>query len=504
MFEADGEPEVRRDRILVLMQSANNVALLGTALGSNYSVVSDLHDVGAGDEIDMIVVDGYSLYRFDERIKRMRSAQEPLHLPVLLLSDREANEIRSPRLAGIVDDIVKRPLSRSELVLRIASMMRARALSRQMADLEKHHANERRVAERFQDAALPRDLPVYEHLSFSAFYNAGQSVATIGGDWYDALVLDDGRVVVTIGDVLGSGLEAAVAMAHIRQVARGVAHIHPDPRMMLDAANRNLHAEGKGRIVTAFVGVIDMVSSELTFANAGHPAPIVRYADGSIVELPLADLPLGVSDATAEVRTVSFPAEASLVLYTDGLVEGNRELLRDRASLMNVIRNGRFLNAPEPAGALYDEVVQTVGPDDVAIMIVRRGKHEPVTLRLTFDSTDEASFRNVKLALCERLSAIGYEEADCFIAEMILTELIGNVVRYAPGNVEVALQENGRNPVLHVMDRGPSFTYAPRLPSSVYSESGRGLYMVRELSREFNVTQRVDGGSHARAVFART
>lgn len=505
MFEARGEPASRPDRVLVLMQSDNNAALIAASLGPDFEVGFELTPSDRnGDGVDILLIDGFALHRHGEAIASLRRAQEPLYLPVLLLSDRDASDIRSPRLQGVVDDIVKRPLSRAELKLRVSSLMRARVLSRQMVDLEEHYRNERRVARRFQEAALPMDLPEISGLSLSSYYSAGQSVSTIGGDWYDALVLEDGRVVVTIGDVVGSGLEAAVAMAHIRQVARGVAHIHPDPRMMLDAANRNLNGEGKNGIATAFVGVIDTVTSECTFANAGHVPPLIRYPDGRVVELPSGDLPLGVATAVAEQHVVPFPPGAVLVLYTDGLVESEREIIRDWDRLHAWLERGDVLREPNPARTLFHYMVEGSAPDDVAILIVRRMGDDRCDAAWTFASNDEQEFRAVKSEICRRLSKLGYSEADCAIAEIVLTELVGNVVRYAPGTVEVFLEEKGRHPILHVLDRGPSFTYAPRLPSSVMSENGRGLFLVRELSREFNVTERDGGGSHARAAFNRS
>jgi anti-sigma regulatory factor (Ser/Thr protein kinase) len=90
------------------------------------------------------------------------------------------------------------------------------------------------------------------------------------------------------------------------------------------------------------------------------------------------------------------------------------------------------------------------------------------------------------------------EERDA--AELVFGELLGNVVRYAPGPIEVMFDWSEPVPVLHVLDRGPGFTLMPRLPSDLLSERGRGLFIVWSLAEDFNVTERLDGGSHARAV----
>lgn len=102
------------------------------------------------------------------------------------------------------------------------------------------YTRERHVATALQEASLPTELPQLEHMSFDASYRAGSSEATIGGDWYDAFVLRDGRVALTVGDVLGSGLKAAVIMTKLRQAMQSAALIVADPNVMLDAAEQTL------------------------------------------------------------------------------------------------------------------------------------------------------------------------------------------------------------------------------------------------------------------------
>ncbi len=99
------------------------------------------------------------------------------------------------------------------------------------------------------------------------------------------------------------------------------------------------------------------------------------------------------------------------------------------------------------------------------------------------------------------LREAGVREKQLDAAEHVFGELLGNVVRYAPGAIEIVFDwRRGAAPVLHVLDRGPGFTFAPKLPSDLLSERGRGLYIVWSLAEDFNVTPRYDGGSHARAV----
>jgi anti-sigma regulatory factor (Ser/Thr protein kinase) len=92
---------------------------------------------------------------------------------------------------------------------------------------------------------------------------------------------------------------------------------------------------------------------------------------------------------------------------------------------------------------------------------------------------------------------------DCISkAEVVFGELVGNVVRYARGRAQIVVDWSGASPVLHVLDDGPGFEHVPSLPRDVYSESGRGLFLISLLSESFTVARRPEGGSHARAVLA--
>ncbi|MBV9440513.1 MAG: SpoIIE family protein phosphatase [Candidatus Eremiobacteraeota bacterium] len=236
------------------------------------------------------------------------------------------------------------------------------------AALLESYEREHRVATVLQQEALPRSLPVVAGLRLDAHYAPGRTEAMIGGDWWDALELPDGRVVLSIGDVLGSGLDAAVTMSNLRQVLRGIAHVRPEPVTMLDAADRVLRADRPDSIATAFVVVVDPRAGRLTYASAGHPPALLRSADGRIVELHSGGVPLGLreegADHTAEAR---FAPGSLLVLYTDGLTESTRDVLEGERRLRDAItRVDR--SADHVARALYDAVLYDGPRDDVAIL----------------------------------------------------------------------------------------------------------------------------------------
>jgi PAS domain S-box-containing protein len=245
----------------------------------------------------------------------------------------------------------------------------ARRLAPAIANAELFE-RESRVAWSFQKAALPASLPEIPGLAFDAIYEAGKAEALVGGDWYDAFVLADGRIVVSIGDVAGSGLSAAVTMASVRQAIRGAAHVHADPCVMLSAADRALD-DDEGRFVTAFVGVIDIAASSLAYRSAGHPPPLLILRDGQIVELPCDGPPLGLNRyETSEASTAHLPHGALLVLYTDGLIESTHDILDGEARLRSVLRDGRIRTVSRPAQLIHDAMLRDGSRDDVAIFTI--------------------------------------------------------------------------------------------------------------------------------------
>jgi len=362
------------------------------------------------------------------------------------------------------------------------------------------YERERRVARTFQEAALPATLPRSDGFAFHAIYEAGRAEALIGGDWYDAFRLIDGRIVVSIGDVAGSGLHSAVTMASVRQAIRGVAQVHADPDLMLEAADRALRVEAPDRLVTAFVGVIDPLTATMTYRSAGHPPPVLRHADGTLAYLDPPGLPLGLHEREdAETPTIVLEPGSLLVLYTDGLIESTRDLQEGERRVFAALCDPAVLDARDPAKALHDAVLVDGSHDDVAILtIATRARTAAASWGL--DAADAVQARAVRDAILCSLREHHYAEALITAAEMVFAELVGNLARYAPGAAEVTVEWETGRPVLHVRDRGPGFSFVPRLPQDIFSESGRGLFLVTALSEDFHVTRRPGGGSHARVV----
>lgn len=490
-------------KVSLLIWNPQNRALLSDLLRGLCEVVPPEEDRFSPD-VDLIIVDGPALATSSADLTRAKRAAEPLFLPVLLIASRPDVMRTLPGVWEIVDEVITRPLLKREFQARIASLLRARRLSLRLRESKIMYEREHVIAESFQHAALPSALPEVRGFAFDAFYEPAGDQSQIGGDWYDAVCLSDGRIVLSIGDVAGAGLHAAVTMAYVREAIRAVAQIYANPVTMLDAADRTLKDEQPGTIVTAFAGVIDPVAMTMTYASAGHPPPLMRCADGSVRELRAQSLPLGLrgrDDAQSAVVDI-FPG-CMLCFYTDGLSEVSRDLFEAEQRMRSALAAEEILTCERPAHRIKESVYDgQAHRDDVAILTVSVSdvREEEGVFRWTFDSRDAESASSARRNIVRMLGELGAGSEALFTSELIFGELLGNVVRYAPGEAEIVLDVRSSRAVLHVMDRGDGFTLVPRLPSDLLSERGRGLFLVWTLSDEFNVDVREAGGSHARVL----
>lgn len=120
--------------------------------------------------------------------------------------------------------------------------------------------------------------------------------------------------------------------------------------------------------------------------------------------------------------------------------------------------------------------------------------------RWRFDVRSREAADAVRAAFLETLRGDGYPVQRLGVAEIVLGELLGNAVRYAPGTVDLTLTWDDGHPVVQLLDRGPGFTFVAALPNDPLSERGRGLFLVNALAHAFHVSRRPEGGTYARVV----
>ncbi len=359
-------------------------------------------------------------------------------------------------------------------------------------------ARERRLAHTLQQATLPSQLATVENATLSFVYRPAALEVQVGGDWYDAFDLGDGRVLLTVGDVTGHGLPASIVMGKLRHAINVVAMYERNPVRILDAAEHILLRRYPGAVATAFVAVLDPRADTISYANAGHPYPLLRRADGSIKELEAEGLPIGlrcvgggdILPSTERLSDVRF-----LAFYTDGLTEATRDTLEGERLLRQVVGSDAILYVERPAEFVEAFCLQSQSPDDVAILTL----NFVASLHWRFDSRDCAAARLARQEFLAAVETACEATADVPAAELIFGELAANVARHAPGPVEVALDWRGQRAVLHVIDRGSGYAASRRDPG-LFAEHGRGLWLAERLGAELEFEVLPGFGTHVQAV----
>lgn len=372
-------------------------------------------------------------------------------------------------------------------------------------DHARAYERERRIAVTLQEASLPNVLPKLDGISLSADYRPGSSEATIGGDWYDAFLLDDGRLAITVGDVQGSGLVAAVTMGKVRQAMRSAATLIATPRAMLDVADRAVRTESADRYATALAGIYDPKSYEFTFASAGHPGPIIRHPDGCTEEVHSPGLLLGLR-TPGEIATISIPTPpgSTVVFFTDGLIEATKDFDEGYRRVHAAIADANVTGADNPARALVEHVLGGPASDDIATLVLeiapsaRRATTAPALWEHISEPLAEGAAERALGATVLSLSARFEEVAPARAAmrtllstahaspdalaliELAVGELVTNAINFGSGSVvELALRIFVDRACVAVTNDGPNFELADsNLDAMSSEESGRGLAML--------------------------
>lgn len=293
---------------------------------------------------------------------------------------------RTLALVSLFNDVARGPLTREELrAVRDVAGRAGLAL-----DNARLYDQQRHLAEELQRSLLAEPAGP-EHVRVVARYVPAAEAAEVGGDWYDAFPQRSGDTVVVIGDVLGHDSAAAATMGQLRAALRGIAvATGAGPAELLGVVDQTMHTLQTPTMATAFVARLEHSGDQaergeatVRWSNAGHPSPMLIGPDGAVEDVagPAPDLLLGVDpDARRSESTRTLVPGATLVLFTDGLVERRDEsisagLTRLRTTLEDLA--GRDLED------LCDEVVARMLPsrpqDDVVVLALRVDPSAPTT-----------------------------------------------------------------------------------------------------------------------------
>ncbi len=366
------------------------------------------------------------------------------------------------------------------------------------------YERERATADALQRAMLPAQLPLLEHVKFSASYSAASESQRVGGDFYDAFALPDGRVALTIGDVTGHGIEAAVIMGEIRQALRAAAFERAEPSAILDRASRLLVASGRSVFVTAIFGVLDTATGHFAYATAGHPPPLL-FDGTDIVRLSSSGLPIGLRGDDGVDFALNLHAPCTLTLFTDGLMEFGRNLMDGERRIEAAIRELTVTETEHLAASIMKRVLgDDEATDDIAILTATIDRF-PAELpgeerEWRFLSTDAGAAavarREIGALIALKAPGQGYG------AELAFGELIANAVRHAPGPVvaraRIATDGSAK---IELDDTGVGFSALPTA-AELYAESGRGLALLRGFADDVVVGRAPGGGASVSVLFA--
>ncbi|MGW2014217.1 ATP-binding SpoIIE family protein phosphatase [Streptomyces sp. NPDC001927] len=435
--------------------------------------------------------------------------------PVLVSRMGEADYLRvaptesaaaSMRAAG-VHSYLAVPLIARGLLLGSADFVRGRgtppfsttdlALAEHLAsqaavyiDNARLYGRERERVVSLQRSLLPRATPVTPGLRVHAEYAPSTAHHGVGGDWYDVMALPGGRTALMVGDVMGHGLPAAATMGRLRAVARTLMTLDMAPERVLarlDLATRDLEDE---QVATFLCAVFDPADATYTLASAGHLPPLLLDGQGAaeFVDVPVG-APLGAGVIPYDPIRLKVPEDGHLVLYSDGLVKSRRtdldhqlERLRSaaRGLTSDALARGALLERAPADAPRFDEAVLLAAttasgtPDELREWeLPREGRAASVARRLVTEQ-----LADWELA----------ELAD--VCELVVSELVGNALRYGNGPGRLRLLR-GERLVVEVSDTGPDL---PQIQHADLSdEGGRGLQLINMLCRRWGTCRTETG-----------
>ncbi|MFI1013908.1 SpoIIE family protein phosphatase [Streptomyces sp. NPDC020965] len=360
------------------------------------------------------------------------------------------------------------------------------------------YGREAYIADELQRTMLPDSLPQPTGVRLASRYLPAAETARVGGDWYDAIPLPGSRVALVVGDVMGHSMTSAAIMGQLRTTAQTLAGLDLPPQEVLHHLDEQAQRLGSDRMATCMYAVYDPVSHRITIANAGHPPPVLLHLGGraEVLRVP-PGAPIGVGGVDFEAVELDAPAGATLLLYTDGLVESRlRDVWTGIEQLRERLAATAQLTGPDhspPLEALCDDVLDMLGPgdrdDDIALLAARFDGIAPSDVAYWFLEPEDAAPGRARRLARRALSRWGLEELSDAV-ELLVSEVVTNAVRYAERPVTLRLL---RTDVLRceVGDDSPQLPRQRRARDT--DEGGRGLFLVNRLARRWGATRLSSG-----------
>jgi GAF domain-containing protein len=362
-------------------------------------------------------------------------------------------------------------------------------------------------AQELQRGLLPRTLPSPPAVSAAARYMPAGKGEEVGGDWYDLIPLSGDRVAIVIGDVMGHGIAEAAIMGQLRTAVRALTDLELEPDELLGHLNELVSNLCHDKFATCSYAVFDPVTRTCSLSLAGHLPPVIVHPDGTVYCPELAsDPPLGAAEPPFSTHELRLPEESLLVFCTDGLVESvTRDIDQGMAQLRKTLSWAVDQASYFPTGTqhgdlgrledLCDIVLSDLLPDreqtnDDTVLFVAHTRGTPVDNVASCSLPDDPrAAGQAREYVRSQLAVWGLDDL-AMTTELLVSELIGNVIRHASGPIRLRLLRS-RSLICEVYDG--SLT-SPRIRRAAYTdEGGRGLHLVAALSQRWG-TRHLDNG----------
>ncbi|MCS0638422.1 SpoIIE family protein phosphatase [Streptomyces sp. LP05-1] len=415
-----------------------------------------------------------------------------------------------------IHSLITVPLKARGVVLGVANFWRSRkpepfededlALAEELVtraavciDNARRYTREHAMAVTLQRSLLPRALPEQSALEVAHRYLPAQS--GVGGDWFDVIPLPGSRVALVVGDVVGHGLHAAATMGRLRTAVHNFSTLDLPPdellgrlddlvgRIDMDEGDRDTGAGMTG--ATCLYAVYDPVSRRCVMARAGHPLPALAHPGGRVEfpDLP-AGPPLGLGGIPFETAELELAEGSRLVFYTDGLIEDRSRDIDVGLELLRTALAGAADRTPDDTCRVVLDALLPAHPKDDVALLVARTKALPDDRVADWEVPfDPGAVGKMRAAAVGKLEEWGLDDLT-FAAELILSELITNAIRYGAAPVRVRLLHD-RGLTCEVSDSSntsPHLRYA-----ATTDEGGRGLFLVAQLAERWGTRYTPDG-----------
>ena len=302
-------------------------------------------------------------------LSRVRAVDDLL--PVVVMTGWGSVDIAVEAMRRGVRDFVQKPWDNAQLIATLRAEIDEGRARRQRLALEQREHDE---ARRIQRKLLPAALPAIEGWEIAWSW---QPAAGVGGDCFDAISFGASRMAISIADVVGKGIPAALLMSNLQAAVRAFATDAAQPAELCQQVNRILCGHiAEGRFISFWYCVLDADLGTLTFANAGHYAPMLVRADGGIERLATGGAVLGVfAESAYEHERVAVGSGDRLILFTDGITEArndaDEEFGEERLAALAV--EHRTCSAPAIQARLATAVADFTGgrfQDDATLIVL--------------------------------------------------------------------------------------------------------------------------------------